>query len=142
MNKVVVYIPGVWDLLHVGHILILERAKALGDILIVGVPIDAVVVEDKGKNPIIPCDQRIKMLESLKCVDLAIPYEKLDFVTALKRYKVDVLVIGTQWGTEKRHIQAEEYMRLSNGKIVQFPYSNEISTTKIIDKILEDRSKI
>lgn len=137
MKKFVVYIPGCWDLLHVGHIAILEKAKALGDILIVGVPTDEVVLEDKKLLPIIICSQRIRMLEALKCVDQAVPYDKLEFLTAIKRYNVDILVIGEQWGKDKRHIEATEYIKKKGGKVIMFPYSNEISTTAIKRKVLE-----
>ena len=137
MKKTIVYIPGCWDLLHVGHVAILEKAKAAGDILIVGVPTDEVVLEDKKCLPIITCVQRIRMLEALKCVDMALPYDKLEFLTALRKYDVDILVIGEQWGKAKRHMEAVAYIKEKGGKIVQFPYSKEISTTEIKKKIIE-----
>jgi len=133
--KTVVYMPGVWDLLHIGHVMVLKRARKFGDVLIVGVPSDEVVKQDKGHYPIIPCEQRCKMLQALKCVDLAIVYDKLEFVTALRRYDVDVLVIGEYWGKECRHVQAVQHMKDKGGRVVMLPYTRETSTSEIIEKI-------
>lgn len=136
MKRTVVYIPGVWDLLHVGHLAILERASKMGDILIVGVPTDPVVIQDKGDPPIIPCKDRVRMLQALEVVDLAIPYDALEFLSALKRYDVDVLVVGDTWGTDTRHREATEYIHSIGGRVVSFPYTAEASTTDIKARVL------
>jgi len=136
-----VYTCGVWDMLHVGHINILKRAKSLGGILIVGVCPDEVVKEEKGEKPIYSLEERITLLESLKFVDLAIPYDKENFVLNLKRMNIDVLVVGEYWGFRERHLAASQYMKENNKKVIQFPYTKTISSTSIKDKLLEVRSK-
>lgn len=136
MEPRVVYMPGVWDMLHVGHVAILEKAKALGDILIVGVPSDTAVCEDKGRMPIIPGDQRCAMLKALKCVDKAVMYHKLNFVPALMKFKADVLVVGSTWGKDKRHIEATEYMKQTGGRVVQFEYTSGVSSTMIKERVV------
>ena len=136
-KETIVYIPGVWDMLHVGHVAILERAKSIGDKLIVGVPTDEVVIEDKGRPPIITCADRAKMLNALKCVDLAVPYDKLEFINALKRFDVDILVTGSTWGSDKRHIESVEYMKNNGKRVIQFPYTNTTSTTDIKRRVIE-----
>ena len=126
-----VYIPGVWDLLHVGHLTILERAKALGDRLVVGVPSDDVVVEDKGQSPVIPLADRIRMLAALKCVDVAMPYYRLEFVTHLEMVRPSVLAVGGTWGNDRRHRDATEWAHQHGSRIVRLPYTEGMSTTDI-----------
>lgn len=129
------YIPGVWDLLHVGHLAILGRARSLCDRLVVGVPCDEVVLEDKGCLPVIPLDDRIQMLEALICVDAAIPYYFLEFMTHLESVKPDVLVVGETWGAEVRHNQAIAWADSHGCRIVQLPYRHEVSTSAIKARI-------
>lgn len=130
-----VYIPGVWDLLHVGHINVLEWAKALGDQLVVGVPSDAVVMEDKGWPPIIPLEQRIKMLSALRCVDLAIPYYSLSFIRELCWLNPTMLVVGEPWGAEARHREAEQWVKDNGKQLVRLPRTEGVSTTLICQKV-------
>lgn len=132
-----VYIPGVWDLLHVGHVKILERAALLGNRLIVGVPSDEVVLEDKGVLPVIPLNDRLCMLRALRCVYLAAPYYQLEFLTHLNQFSPSVLAVGSTWGSAPRHRAAEEWVR-KNGKVFSvLPYTEGVSTTWIKNKIVE-----
>ena len=130
-----VYIPGVWDLLHVGHLTILERARALGDRLVVGVPSDEVVVQDKGESPIIPLSHRLRMLSALRCVDVAMPYYRLEFLTHLRMFRPDILAVGETWGREARHEKAEEWIRRAGGRVVVLPYTHGTSSTDIKNRI-------
>jgi rfaE bifunctional protein nucleotidyltransferase chain/domain len=132
---ILVYAPGCFDLLHIGHLEILERARALGDRLIVGVPSDAVVAEDKGENPVIPLEHRIRMLAGLKCVDAAVPYYKLSFRTHIAMFRPDIFVVGGDWGSSDRHIEAENLINDIGGKVISLPYSREESTTRIKQRI-------
>ena len=135
-RKTVVYFPGVWDLLHIGHVTILEKAKKLGDILIVGVPTDAVVFEDKECLPIISCEHRVRMLRALKCVDDVAEYGSLEFITALVKFDANILVVGETWGSDKRHTEATAYMEAKGGNVVQFGYTKGVSSTSIKEKIV------
>ena len=135
-KKTLVYFPGVWDILHVGHVTILEKAKELGDILIVGVPTDEVVFEDKGRFPIISCEHRIRMLKALKCVDDAVAYTSLEFVPALIKFSADILVVGETWGSGIRHTDATAYMTTKGGRVVQFAYTQGVSSTAIKEKVI------
>ena len=136
---VLVYIPGVWDLLHVGHVVVLERAKALGDRLVVGVPSDRIVLDDKGSAPVMSLEHRVKMLQSLRCVDLAIPYYDLSFIDHLNSFDPDILVVGTDWGMENRHRQAEQWIYDHGKRMIVLPRTPMISTTEIKRTILEQR---
>jgi len=131
----IAYAPGVWDLLHVGHLVFLERARALGDRLIVGVPSDEVVEEGKGRPPIIPLADRLRMLQSLKCVDAAVPYYKLEFLAHLAAFKPDVLVVGETWGRSERHLAAEKWAASNACRVVVMPYTSAESTTAIKNRI-------
>lgn len=131
-----VYIPGCWDLLHVGHLAVLERARALGDSLTVGVAADEVIREDKGRPPVIPLGQRLRLLRSLRCVDAAEPYYRLEFLTHLEAFAPDILAVGATWGTEQRHRDAEEWVRWHGGRLVILPYTENVSTTEIKRRIL------
>jgi len=134
------YIPGVWDLLHVGHVAILTRAHSLCDRLVVGVPSDEVVYEDKKKYPTIKLDARIKMLESLRCVDVVLPYFEFEFITHLTLVHPDLLIVGSTWGKECRHIDAENWCRENNCRLVKLPYTRGISSTAIKKELGDERA--
>jgi len=78
----IVYTVGTFDLLHVGHLALLEFCRTLGDVVIVGVASDRVVNSYKPNVPVIPLDQRVEMLEALRCVDIVRPYHKLEYTSA------------------------------------------------------------
>lgn len=128
---VVVYIPGVFDLLHVGHVTTLRRAACFGDKLVVGVPSDEVVIEDKGDLPIIPLIDRLEMLQSLKFVDSAIPYYELEFITHLDMIRPDILTVGSTWGCDRRHLDAEKWVKDNHRRFIKLPYCEYESTTDI-----------
>ena len=132
--QTIVYIPGVWDLLHVGHVRVLRRARALGDRLVVGVPSDDVVEEDKGKQPVIPLEHRVEMLESLACVDTAWPYYDLGFLRHLELLRPDILAVGETWGVAPRHRDAERWVKKNGVRLVKLPYTTGVSTTSIRSK--------
>ncbi|MBN2139072.1 MAG: adenylyltransferase/cytidyltransferase family protein [Sedimentisphaerales bacterium] len=136
MKNTTVYIMGCWDLLHVGHLSILERAKALGDKLIVGVFSDDVIAspEYKGRGPVIPCEERARMVEALKCVDVVFVLEEREYLAPLKKYDPDILAIGEDWGKHRRNTEAVAYMEAKGGKVVQLPYTKGVSSTAIKEK--------
>ena len=90
----IVYTVGTFDLLHVGHLALLQYCKTLGDVLAVGVASDSVVNSYKPNVPVIPLDQREEMLNALSCVDIVRPYHELEYVSACKALDVDIFVIG------------------------------------------------
>lgn len=131
----VVYAPGCWDLLHVGHVAFLEQAAKLGDKLVVGVASDEAILSDKGSLPVIPMSQRLEMVNSLRCVDLAILYHCLEFVTQLQAVVPSFLAVGEQWGQKFRHQNAEAWMREHGGIVVTIPYTQGVSSTAIKERI-------
>ena len=122
MNKVITY--GTFDMLHYGHVNLLERAKAYGDYLIVALSTDEFNLE-KGKKCYFSYDERKRLIESIRYVDLVIPeicWEQK--IADVKEFKVDTFVIGDDWNGKfdflKEHCQ-----------VIYLPRTPEISTTKI-----------
>lgn len=132
----VIYTVGTFDLLHVGHIALLEFCSTLGDVVAVGVASDSVVSSYKLNVPVIPLDQRVEMLEALRCVDIVRPYHKLEYVSACKKLDVDIFVIGEDWGNQPHNIAVESYLKTGRKKIVQINYSPRTSSTMIKQNVV------
>ena len=124
------YTTGVYDLFHIGHINLLKNAKGMCDKLIVGVTVDELVAY-KGKQAMIPFEDRIEIVRSCKDVDAAVPQYDMDKLAACKKLGASYLFVGDDWyGTEKWQRYEEEFAR-EGIKIIYFPYTQGISSTKI-----------
>ena len=124
------YTTGVYDLFHIGHLNLLKNAKGMCDKLIVGVTVDE-LVSYKGKQAMIPFEDRIEIVRSIKYVDAAVPQYDMDKLSACKKLGADILFVGDDWyGTEKWQKYEEEFAR-EGIKIVYFPYTKGISSTQI-----------
>ena len=124
------YTTGVFDLFHVGHLNILKNAKGMCDKLIVGVTVDE-LVSYKGKEAVIPFEERIEIVRSCKYVDVAVPQYDMDKLTACKKLKADVLFVGDDWYNTPKWEEYEKEFREAGIKIVYFPYTQNVSSTKI-----------
>ncbi|RUM84309.1 MAG: cytidylyltransferase [Candidatus Thioglobus sp.] len=127
----VVYTVGTFDLLHVGHLALLEYCATLGDTVAVGIASDEVVKLYKPNIPVIPLEQRIEMLLALSCVDIVIPYHELDYLSVCKKVKADIFVIGADWGRKPHNQDVENYFNIKGKKVVQIKYSPKNSSTQI-----------
>ena len=132
----VVYTVGTFDLLHVGHIALLEYCASLGDTVAVGVASDEVVKLYKPNIPVIPLEQRIEMLKALLCVDIVLPYHELDYLSVCKEVKADIFVIGEDWGRKPHNQDVENYFNTQGKKVVQIKYSPRNSSTKIKQDVI------
>lgn len=129
MKRIITF--GTYDLFHIGHLKILERAKAQGDYLIVGISTDALNYSKKQKNPIYSQQDRMRIIESLKVVDEVFYEESLELKGEyIKQFNADVLVMGNDW--EGRF---DEFKSLCEVKYLERTPS--ISTTEIIEIIKE-----
>ncbi len=137
----VVYTVGTFDLLHVGHLALLEYCKTLGDKFVVGVASDEVVASYKRNVPVIPLNQRMEMLKALKCVDDVVSYDKLEYVTNCKELDIDIFVIGEDWGGKPHNIAVEKYLKSKSKKIVQVSYNPQTSSTKIKQNVIAQSHK-
>ena len=139
------FIQGTFDLFHVGHLNLIEKAKEQCNFLIVGVNTDELVREYKNKTPIIRTDERIRIIGALKAVDKVVMMEDRDKLKAAKKYQFDVIFMGDDWKNTDFYNQAEiELKEKANVDIVYFPYTNGISSTKLtkcIEKYWDDKNE-
>ncbi|MEP5566525.1 MAG: adenylyltransferase/cytidyltransferase family protein [Halioglobus sp.] len=120
---------GTFDVFHVGHLRLLERAASLGERLIVGVSTDALNCSKKGRAPVYDQGQRIEIVSALRCVEHAFFEESLDLKGEyIERYKADFLVMGDDWQGK-----FDEFKDLC--EVVYLPRTPAISTTEVIEKI-------
>jgi len=127
---VIGYTAGVYDLFHIGHLNMLKNAKGLCDKLIVGVTVDE-LVSYKGKRAFIPFEDRIEIVRSCQYVDAAVPQYDLDKVAACKKLGASILFVGDDWyGTEKWQ-DWEEELSEEGIRVIYFPYTRGVSSTKI-----------
>ena len=131
-----VYTVGTFDLLHVGHLALLEYCKTLGDVVIVGVASDSVVNSYKPNVPVVPLDQRSEMLAALSCVDQVVPYHELEYVSACKNLDVDIFIIGEDWGSKPHNVAVENYLKDKGKKIIQVHYNARTSSTQIKQNVI------
>ncbi|MBR3163486.1 MAG: glycerol-3-phosphate cytidylyltransferase [Clostridia bacterium] len=124
MKRILTY--GTYDLLHFGHIRLLQRAKALGDYLIVALSTDE-FNELKGKKAYHNYETRKKMLEAIRYVDLVIPEDNWNQkIQDVNDYKVDIVVMGSDWANNEKFEELKDYC-----KVVYLDRTEGISTTKI-----------
>lgn len=128
------YTAGVFDLFHVGHLNLLERAKEQCDYLIVAVTTDE-LVSYKNKKAVIPYEERARIVAALKVVDQVVPQVNMNKMEAWEKYHFDAMFVGDDWkGTEKWQRYEEEF-RSVGVDIVYFPYTRGISSTIIEGKL-------
>jgi glycerol-3-phosphate cytidylyltransferase len=127
----IVYTVGTFDLLHVGHLALLNYCRTLGDVVAVGVASDEVVGLYKPNIPVIPLNQRVEMLQALQCVDIVRPYHELEYVSGCKKLNADIFVIGEDWGAKPHNLAVESYLAAAGKKIVQVRYNPRTSSTII-----------
>lgn len=138
----IVYTVGTFDLLHVGHLALLEQCRTFGDTVIVGVAADRVVASYKPNVPVIPLNQRQEMLEALGCVDKVRPYYELEYVSACKELDVDIFVVGEDWGRKPHNIDVETYLKAAGKQIIQVLYNPRTSSTEIKNNVLAQRPSL
>lgn len=132
------YTTGVYDLFHIGHLNLLKNAKGMCDKLIVGVTIDE-LVEYKGKHAMIPFDDRIEIVRNIKYVDAAVPQYDMDKLTACKKLGATMLFVGDDWYATPKWQDYEKEFAENGIKIVYFPYTKGVSSTKITHALKKAR---
>ena len=134
-GKTIVFTNGVFDLLHAGHIELLEFARTNGDFLIVGINDDASVKRLKGdERPVYPLEERMEILAAIQFVDFVVPFAQdtpLKLITSLHR--VDVLVKGGDY--QPHQVVGRQEVEDAGGKLLLFQFKTDASTTDLVDKI-------
>ncbi len=137
----VVFTNGCFDILNPGHIAILEFAKAQGDVLIVGLNADETVTELKGSGrPKIPQEERAEILAAIEVVDAVVIFDEPTPRELIARLLPDVLVKGGDWALDQ--IVGRDEVERAGGRVATVKVVSGFSTTKILQKILEDAPSI
>ena len=129
------YIDGVFDMFHVGHLNVIENAKARCDYLIVGVNSDELRMSYKNKPGIIPFEERIRIVAAIRCVDEVYRVETLNKEVIWKEKPFDILFSGDDWKGHPRWIETERIMATHNVKVIWLPYTRGTSSTLLRDKL-------
>ena len=130
---VIGYTTGVFDLFHIGHLNILQRAKEQCDYLIVGVSTDELVAQYKHKRPVISYEERSRIVESIRYVDKVVPQVNRNKLEAWEQLHFDRMFVGDDWKGSALFTELEEKFRPLGVEIVYFPYTNGTSTTFLKD---------
>ena len=134
-NKTVVYTSGTFDMLHYNHLKMIEYARALGDILIVGVNTDELVASYKS-TPIIPFEERLALMKAIKGPDIVIPQRSLDHTDKVSKLNFDIFVVGDDWAGKY------DYLKELGVDVVYFPYGAGVSSSNLKQKIYENYQKL
>ncbi len=120
---------------HYNHLRMINYARSLADILIVGVSTDELVMSYKDK-PIIPFTERLQIIEALKTPDIVIPQHTLDHTEIVKKLNIDAFVVGDDWYGKY------DYLKELGVEVFYFPYGNGVSSTKIKKSIHDSYEKV
>ena len=134
-KKTVVNTSGTFDMLHVNHLNMINYARGLADLLIVGVNSDELVLKYKTK-PIIPFDARIALMKAIVGPDIVIPQHSLDHTDKVKKLKFDIFVVGDDWAGKF------DYLEDLGVSVVYFPYGKGVSSTKLKEEIKDNYNSI
>ena len=136
-GRKVVWTNGCFDLMHVGHILYLEKARSYGDLLVVGLNSDASVRLSKGlRRPIVQQDQRAKLLSALSCVDYIVLFDEESPIHLIEKLRPDVYAKGGDYTIETINQNERRLVESYGGEIALFPGVEGLSTSALIEKII------
>ncbi len=135
-GKKVVFTNGCFDILHIGHIRYLKKAKSLGNVLVIGLNTDHSVKLIKGeKRPIMPEKERAEILAALEFVDYLVFFEEPDPLGLIETLRPNVLVKGADWPRSK--IIGQKIVKKIGGRVVRVPLVAGASSTGVIEKIIK-----
>jgi len=136
-GRTLVFTNGCYDLLHPGHVRLLERARSLGDVLVVGLNTDSSVRLLKGPGrPLTPERERAELLLSLEAVDGVVLFDEETPRALIARLLPDILVKGADWS---HFIAGREEVEAASGRVVTVPLEPGYSTTRTLEKILSQQ---
>lgn len=144
-KKIIGYTTGVYDMFHIGHLNILEKAKSMCDYLIVGVSTDELVQKEKNKTPVISYAERAEIVGSIRYVDQVVPQENKNKKEAWEKLHFDKMFVGSDWQGSSQWKKFEEEFAPLGVEIVYLPHTDGISSTQLtafIKKELEEINAI
>ena len=127
------YTTGVFDMFHIGHLNILRRASEQCERLIVGVSTDELVIDYKGKRPIIPFEERAEIVRAIRYADEVVPQRSLDKLSAWQELKFNALFHGADWQGSPIYNRAREQFRGLDVDIVFLPHTDGVSSTMLAE---------
>lgn len=139
-GKRIVFTNGCFDIIHMGHVLYLKKAREYGDVLVAGLNSDISIKIIKGdKRPVVPEAERAEVLSSIRFVDYVVIFNEPDPFKTIEAIKPDVLVKGGDWAVE--NIIGRDVVESFGGKVYNIPYIEGSSSTNIIEEILKRYGK-
>lgn len=129
------YTTGVYDMFHVGHLNIIERAKEQCEYLIVGVTTDELCQKRKNKLPVICEEDRMRIVAAIKFVDKVVPQVDMDKFKAVKEYGADAVFVGSDWKGTPSWIEYEREFAKLGCTVVYLDHTDGISSTILRDRL-------
>lgn len=137
----VVFASGCFELLHPGHIRLLEQARSRADILIVGIECDASIAEQKGRGrPITPVEERAEILAALEAVDFVVEYAGNSARALIARLSPDVVVRGGEAGSQESSFREDDEVRSAGGEVFRIPLEPGHSTAGLFERITQAKA--
>ncbi|MDR2119659.1 MAG: adenylyltransferase/cytidyltransferase family protein [Tannerella sp.] len=134
-DKTIVYTSGTFDMFHYNHLRMINYARSLADILIVGVSTDELVSSYKTTPPIIPFNERLQIIEALKTPDIVIPQHTLDHTAIVRKLNIDAFVVGDDWDGKY------DYLKDMDVQVFYFPYGTGVSSSSLRKTIHDSYDK-
>ena len=131
LGPLIGYVPGVFDLFHVGHLNVLRQARELCDVLVAGVVSDEVCASVKGVAPFVPLEERIAVVDAIGIVDATYAELTTDKVDAWHEVGFQRLFKGDDWQGTERGLALEERLAPHGVEVVYFPYTVHTSSTHL-----------
>ena len=128
---VVGYVPGAWDMFHIGHLNILKRAREHCDWLVAGVVTDEALFDMKNKYPIVPFDERLEIVAAIGIVDDAVDDHSSNKLQVWERVHYDVLFKGDDWRGTAKGKRLERDLATVGARVQYFPYTLHTSSTEL-----------
>jgi glycerol-3-phosphate cytidylyltransferase len=131
------YVPGAWDMFHIGHLNILLRAREHCDRLVVGVVTDERLRQVKGRTPVIPLNERMEVVSALAAVDEVVVDDSTDKVQMWERLRFDIIFKGDDWRGTPNGEAREAGMARVGAQVHYFSYTPHTSSSKIRRRLQE-----
>lgn len=135
--KIVGFTAGTFDMFHIGHLNLIKNAKARCDYLIVGVNSDELVQEYKGKNVIVPLEERIEIIRALKYVDEVMRIDSLDKKLSWNQKHYNLLFIGDDWKGNPRWENTKKEMEQFGVQTIFLPHTEGTNSTLLREKLID-----
>jgi glycerol-3-phosphate cytidylyltransferase len=135
MSRIVGFTAGAFDMFHMGHLNLIKNAKARCDYLVVGVNSDELIASYKSKKTIVPFNERIEIVKSIRYVDEVMKIDSLDKKISWLEKKYNLIFIGDDWKGNQRWVDTERVMAAYGVKVIYLPYTKSTSSTMLRDKL-------